>query len=62
MVHTTFDAEREYDTDRFSTRPVFRNQRTKAVLGYFEPGQFVPVHVPGSDVVIAPPLGQRRRS
>jgi quercetin dioxygenase-like cupin family protein len=57
MVHTTFDAERAYDEDSFSAQPAFRNERTKVVCGYFEPGQFVPVHAPGSDVVIAPQSG-----
>ncbi|XVH33277.1 cupin (plasmid) [Haloferacaceae archaeon DSL9] len=53
MVATDFDRERAYDDERFSARTVFRSERTKAVLGYFEPGQFIPVHAPGSDVVIS---------
>ncbi|ADB62150.1 Cupin 2 conserved barrel domain protein [Haloterrigena turkmenica DSM 5511] len=52
MPATDFDAERTYDEERFSTAPVFRNDRIKVVLGYFEPGQFIPVHAPGSDVTI----------
>ncbi|ELY76470.1 cupin domain-containing protein [Natrinema pallidum] len=52
MPATDFDSERTYDEDRFSTRPVFRSDRMKVVLGYFEPGQFIPVHAPGSDVAI----------
>ncbi|USZ67229.1 cupin domain-containing protein [Halorussus salilacus] len=52
MVATDFDAEREYDDERFSARPVFRSDRMKVVLGYFEPGQFIPVHAPDSDVAI----------
>ncbi|RBI59285.1 cupin [halophilic archaeon] len=52
MVATDFDAEREYDDERFSTRSVFRSDRMKVVLGYFEPGQFIPVHAPDSDVAI----------
>ncbi len=52
MPITDFDSERTYDEDRFSTRPVFRSDRMKVVLGYFEPGQFIPVHAPGSDVAI----------
>ncbi|AFO57685.1 MULTISPECIES: cupin domain-containing protein [Natrinema] len=52
MPVTDFDSERTYDEDRFSTRPVFRSNRMKVVLGYFEPGQFIPVHAPGSDVAI----------
>ncbi|MFB6236117.1 MAG: cupin domain-containing protein [Halopenitus sp.] len=52
MVVTDFDAERGYSEGKFSTREVFRSDRTKVVLGYFEPGQFIPVHAPDSDVVI----------
>jgi quercetin dioxygenase-like cupin family protein len=51
VTATDFDAERAYDDDdRFSAVEVSRNDRMKVVCGYFEPGQFVPVHSPGSDV------------
>jgi quercetin dioxygenase-like cupin family protein len=49
---TSLDAERTYDEARFSTSEVFRSDRTKVVFGYFEPGQFIPVHAPESDVTI----------
>jgi len=49
---TDFDAERDYDDERFSAVEVFRSARMKAVCGYFEPGQFIPIHAPGSDVAI----------
>ena len=52
MVATDFDAERSYDDETFSTREVYANDRLKVVLGYFESGQFIPVHAPDSDVVI----------
>jgi len=48
-----FDAERTYDDERFSARTVLRTDRSKVVCGYFEPGQFIPVHAPASDVVIS---------
>lgn len=48
-----FDTERTYDENRFSAREVFRTDRSKVVCGYFEPGQFIPVHAPGSDVVVS---------
>jgi quercetin dioxygenase-like cupin family protein len=32
---------------------VFRTDHSKVVGGYFEPGQFIPVHAPASDVVIS---------
>ncbi|WP_254547015.1 cupin domain-containing protein [Halomarina pelagica] len=52
MVSTSFDAERGYDEDRFAARTVFESDRMKVVLGYFEPGQFIPVHAPASDVAV----------
>ncbi|WP_435125752.1 cupin domain-containing protein [Halobaculum sp. D14] len=52
MVRTDFGSERSYDDERFSARTVFESPRLKVVLGYFEPGQFIPVHAPDSDVVI----------
>jgi len=52
MPATDFDAEREYSGDQFSARGVFRSDQLKVVCGYFEPGQFIPVHAPDSDVVV----------
>lgn len=52
MTATDFDAERAFEEDRFSAVEVFRSDRMKVVCGYFEPGQFIPVHAPSSDVAI----------
>ncbi|MFB6205128.1 MAG: cupin domain-containing protein [Haloglomus sp.] len=52
MTATDFDTERAYDDDRFSAVEVFRSDRMKVVCGYFESGQFIPVHAPSSDVAI----------
>ncbi|GAA0204157.1 MULTISPECIES: cupin domain-containing protein [Halobaculum] len=52
MTATDFDAERGYDDDQFSAVEVFRSDRMKVVCGYFQPGQFIPVHAPSSDVAI----------
>ncbi|WP_435096741.1 cupin domain-containing protein [Halorubrum sp. N11] len=52
MTAIDFDAERTYDDEKFSTSRVFRSERMKVVCGYFEPGQFIPVHAPSSDVLI----------
>lgn len=52
MTATSIDAERSYDGARFSAVEVVRTDRQKTVCGYFEPGQFIPVHAPDSDVVI----------
>jgi quercetin dioxygenase-like cupin family protein len=52
MVATDFDTERAYDDERFSTSELFDNDRLKVICGYFEPGQFIPVHAPASDLVL----------
>ncbi|MGQ3328092.1 MULTISPECIES: cupin domain-containing protein [Halorubrum] len=52
MPATGFDAERRYDDERFATSEVFNSDRMKVVCGYFDPGQFIPVHAPDSDVAI----------
>jgi quercetin dioxygenase-like cupin family protein len=52
MPQTTIDGERTYNPERFSTSEVFHSDRMKVVCGYFEPGQFIPVHTPASDVAI----------
>ncbi len=53
MPAIDFDVERTYDEARFSAQEVFRTDRSKVVCGYFEPGQFIPVHAPASDVVVS---------
>jgi quercetin dioxygenase-like cupin family protein len=52
MVATSIDDERAYDDAQFSARTVHETDRQKVVLGYFESGQFIPVHAPDSDVAI----------
>lgn len=52
MTATDFETEQEYDDDRFSAVEVFRSAQMKVVCGFFEPGQFIPVHAPASDVAI----------
>lgn len=52
MTGTSFDAERSYSDDIFSAVEVFRSDRMKVACGYFESGQFIPVHAPASDVAI----------
>jgi quercetin dioxygenase-like cupin family protein len=52
MVATHIDAEREYDDAQFTAKSLHQTDRQKVVLGYFEPGQFIPVHAPESDVAI----------
>lgn len=52
MPATSVDDERTYDDERFATVEVFRSDRAKVICGYFEPGQFIPVHAPDSDLVV----------
>jgi quercetin dioxygenase-like cupin family protein len=52
MVATSLDAERAYDDETFSAQTIHETERQKVVLGYFEPGQFIPVHAPDSDVTV----------
>jgi quercetin dioxygenase-like cupin family protein len=58
MPATDVDAERTYDDARFVPREVSRTERQKTVCGYFEPGQFIPVHAPDSDVTIVVQSGE----
>lgn len=52
MTATDFDAERTYNDERFATSEVFHSDRVNVICGYFEPGQFIPVHAPASDLVL----------
>lgn len=53
MPRIDFDAKRTYDADRFAAEGVFLTDRTKVICGFFEPGQFIPVHAPSSDLVVS---------
>jgi len=51
VTASSFDATRAYD-ERFSAVELFRSDRMKVACGFFEPGQFIPVHSPDSDVAV----------
>jgi quercetin dioxygenase-like cupin family protein len=53
MPITDFDAERAYDDETFTAHKVFRTDELQVVCGYFEPGQFIPVHAPSSALVVS---------
>jgi quercetin dioxygenase-like cupin family protein len=53
MVKLDFEERRNFDDGRFVAETVHRSDRAKVVAGYFEPGQFIPVHAPASDVVVS---------
>jgi len=52
MVATDFESERGFDEDRFRANVIHESDAQKVVMGYFRPGQFIPVHAPDSDVAI----------
>jgi len=52
MPKTSFDEKREYDGERFNARKFHADDVQKTVLGYFEPGQFIPVHAPESTLTV----------
>lgn len=53
MPTIQFDEKRSYDDERFSAVEGFRSDRVKVICGFFEPGQFIPVHAPASDLVVS---------
>lgn len=52
MPKTTFDAERSFDERKFNAQTFYSDDVQKTVLGYFEPGQFIPVHAPESTLTV----------
>ena len=53
MPRIDIEAARAYEDDGFSANGVFRSGHSKVVYACFEPGQFIPVHAPESDVVVS---------
>ena len=43
---------KSFSENRFSPNPVYQSDGMKAVLAYFKPGQFIPVHSPGVELVL----------
>lgn len=58
MVATDFEAERGFDDDRFRAHVFHESDAQKVVMGYFRPGQFIPVHAPESDVAVTVLTGE----
>jgi quercetin dioxygenase-like cupin family protein len=52
MPRIDTDAARAYDDEGFAANGVFGTDDAKVVYACFEPGQFIPVHAPDSDVVV----------
>lgn len=52
MTKTGFNKERKYNEDKFRAQEVHSDDVQKTVLGYFESGQFIPVHAPESTLTV----------
>ena len=59
MPRIDTDAAREYEDGSFAANGVFKTDDAKMVYACFEPGQFIPVHAPDSDVVVTVRRGLR---
>ncbi len=52
-VKTSIEAFKQYDESKFNPRMVYQSKEMRVILAYFMPGQFIPVHSPGIDVVLS---------
>lgn len=52
-VKTSIEAFKQYDEGKFNPRMVYQSKEMRVILAYFMPGQFIPVHSPGIDVVLS---------
>jgi len=41
-----------FDEKKFNPKNIYQTEQIKVILAYFRKGQFIPVHVPGIDVVL----------
>ncbi|MCC7353368.1 MAG: cupin domain-containing protein [Anaerolineae bacterium] len=51
-VMTSYQQIAAFRPDRFNPVVLAENERVKAILACFEPGQFIPVHKPGVDLTL----------
>jgi quercetin dioxygenase-like cupin family protein len=49
---------KSFNDNRFAPHVVFNSPGIKVMLAYFKPGQFIPVHTPGVNVVLYIPEGE----
>jgi quercetin dioxygenase-like cupin family protein len=52
IVNVNASKLKAYGEDRFAPNPVYQSDGMKVVLAYFKPGQFIPVHSPGVELVL----------
>jgi len=57
-MRTSLDDERGYDDTKFNARTFHSDDAQKTVLGYFRPGQFIPVHAPDSTLTVVVQEGE----
>jgi quercetin dioxygenase-like cupin family protein len=42
---------KSFDEKKFNPVGIYQSDQIKVIVAYFKPGQFIPVHTPGVDVV-----------
>ncbi len=52
VVFTSFERETAFQEGSFSPVPIYSSERYKVIMTYFRAGQFIPVHSPGTDLVL----------
>ncbi|MFB6093271.1 MAG: cupin [Haloquadratum sp.] len=52
MPKLDLDDARSYEDEQFAANELHHSDAAKVVYACFEPGQFIPVHAPESDVVV----------
>jgi quercetin dioxygenase-like cupin family protein len=43
---------KSFDERKFNPKALYQTDNIKVIVAYFKPGQFIPVHTPGVDVII----------
>ncbi len=52
IVKVNAEELKSFGDERFAPNPVYQSDGMKVVLAYFKPGQFIPVHSPGVELVL----------
>lgn len=52
FVKENIEELKSFDDMRFNPKAVYISDEMKVIVAYFKPGQFIPVHTPGVDVVL----------
>ena len=52
IVKVNMKELKSFDEKKFNPKVLYQTDNIKVIAAYFEPGQFIPVHSPGVDVVL----------